>query len=420
MVTKFDSKEYTRERLLNTCSKYFPKDHLKITSGKKGFRLGESTLALIEKAKEIIFDAYDSNEKIPESTVNVFRYGTVCVEIFENLNQYQIISQLKSRSRRGYRKQLDVIDFDHKRMELEFKKSPKPPVKSQKDIRIMYSARKSYLKPFNENDFKFILEDVKKRQNLFIVEGSDGKEFFDSLFRLLNPLTRKSIKKTSLETQLAKEQKDLERTETILAALTEELPRYKQSIELQRKDSKIHEIINEKEQLFSDPDLSLFLKILTTSLERYIKMIERRENRILEEKEDFLSLVLEPTKYQGFNEELWRKIVFIIETHGTELLSGKSWFKFEDPADLREFVVLKDVLEKFARLRKLEDELIAVEEQLETNPEYAEAQRKIQEYAEQEEKLTLLKQKIPKIQEKIETLTHLIEIDKDKVDAFLF
>ncbi|MFX1504709.1 MAG: coiled-coil domain-containing protein [Promethearchaeota archaeon] len=420
MVTKFDSREYTRQRILNTCSKYFPKDHLKITSGKKGFRLGESTLALIEKAKEIINDAQDSNEKIPESTVNIFRYGTVCIDIFENLNQYQIISQLKSRSRRGYRKELEVIDFDHKKIELEFKKSSKPPVKSQKDIRIIYSARKSYLKPFDENNFKFILEDVKRMQNLFIVEGSDGKEFFDSLFRLLNPLTQKSIQKLDLQTLLEKEQKNLEKTETEFAVLTEELPRFKQSIDLHRKDSKIHEIINEKEQLFSDPDLSLFLKILTTSLERYIKMIERRENRIIEEKEDFLGLILEPSKYQGFNEELWRKIVFIIETHGIELLSGKSWFKFEDPADLREFIVLKDVLEKFARLRKLEDELITIEEQLQKNPDYAEAQRKIIEYEEQEAKISLLNQKIPKLQEKIDVLTHKIEEDKEKVDAFLF
>ena len=420
MVTKFDSKEYTRQRLFNTCSKYFPKDHLKITSGKKGFRLGESTLALIEKAKEIIIDAQDSNEKIPESTVNVFRYGTACVEIFENLNQYQIISQLKSRSRRGYRKELEVIDFDHKKIELEFKKSPKPPVKSQKDIRIIYSARKSYLRPFDEDNFKFILEDVKKRQNIFIVEGSDGKEFFDSLFRLLNPLKQKNTEKMELEAQLAKEQKELKRTETMLAELTEELPRFKQSIDLQRRGSKIYEVINEKEQLFSDPDLSLFLKIITTSLERYIKMIERRENREIEEKEEFLGLVLEPTKYQGFNEELWRKIVFIIETHGIELLSGKSWFKFEDPADLREFVVLKEVLEKFARLRKLEDELIAIEEQLQKNPEYVEAQRKIKEYEEREAEIALTKQKIPKLQEEIDTLNRMIEVEKDKVDAFLF
>ncbi|MFX1516766.1 MAG: hypothetical protein ACFFC6_10675, partial [Promethearchaeota archaeon] len=173
MVTKFDSKEYSRQRLLRICSKYFPEAHLKINFGKKGFQLGESTLALIQKAKEIIQVAKDSNKKIPDSTANVFRYGTACIEIFENLNQFQIISQLKSRSRRGYRKELDVIDFDQKKIELEFKKSPKPPIKTQKDLRIIYSAKKSYIKPLDENDFSSILEDVRKTQNLFIVEGSD-------------------------------------------------------------------------------------------------------------------------------------------------------------------------------------------------------------------------------------------------------
>lgn len=420
MVTKFDSKEYARQRLFNTCSKYFPKDHLKINTGKKGFRLGESTLALIEKSKGIITKALDSNEKIPESTVNVFRYGTVCTDIFENLNQYQVISQLKSRSRRGYRKELEVIDFDLKKIELEFKKSPKPPIKSQKDIRIIFNARKSYLKPLEENKFSFIIEKVIEKQKLFIVDDSDGKEFFDSLFRLLNPLTQKKSEKFETETQLSQKKNELKRTKAVLAELNQKLPRFKQQIDLQRKNSKILEIITEKEHLFSDPDLSLFLRIITTSLERYIKMIERRENRSIEEKEEFLGLILEPSKFQGLDETLWRKIVSIIENHGFELLSGKSWFKFEDPTELRQFIVLKDVLEKFARLRKLEEELWIVEKRLQQNSHYAEAQSEIQEFEEKESILALLKLEIPKLEEKISSLAQEIEVDKEKIEAFLY
>ena len=104
MVTKFDSKEYAKQRLFNLCVKYFPSDHLKINTGRKGFRLGENTVALIDKSEEILTQAKESNETIPASTVNVFRYGTVCLEIFENLSNFQVISQLKSRSRRGYRR----------------------------------------------------------------------------------------------------------------------------------------------------------------------------------------------------------------------------------------------------------------------------------------------------------------------------
>ncbi|UCG00398.1 MAG: hypothetical protein JSW11_12200 [Candidatus Heimdallarchaeota archaeon] len=420
MVTKFDSKEYTRQRLFNTCSKFFPKNHLKITSGKKGFRLGDSTLVLIEKSKDIILTAQDSDEKIPESTADIFRYGKTCKEIFDNLHQYQIISQLKSRSRRGYRKELEVVDFDHKKIELEFKKSPKPQIKTQKDIRIIFSARKSYLKPLDENDFSFILKDVIKKQTLFIVDDSDGKEFFDSLFRLLNPLTQKHSEKIIIQTQLKGKKDDLKRIETELKELNEELPRFREEIASQRKNSKILEIINEKEQLFSDPDLSLFLRIITTSLERYMKMIERRESRSIEEKEDLLGLILEPSKFQGLDEILWRKIVFIIETHGFELLSGKSWFKFEDPIELRQFIVLKDVLEKFARLRKLEEELIEVEKHLQQNSHYVEAQTKIQEFEEKEVFTALLKQEIPKLKEKIDSLAQEIDIDKEKIEAFLY
>ena len=123
MATRFDSKEYARNRIFNLCAKYFPRDQLKINSGRKGFRLGDSTLALIDRSKVIIDRVKESNETIPRSTVNVFRYGLVCQEIFTNQSSYQVISQLKSRSRRGHRKELELVDFDHQKVELKFKKS---------------------------------------------------------------------------------------------------------------------------------------------------------------------------------------------------------------------------------------------------------------------------------------------------------
>jgi hypothetical protein len=77
-------------------------------------------------------------------------------------------------------------------------------------------------------------------------------------------------------------------------------------------------------------------------------------------------------------------------------------------------------LEKFARLRKLEDELTAVEEHLEQNPEYAEAQSMIQEYEEKEAKINLLIQEIPELEEKINVLTQMIEENKEKIESFLY
>ncbi|MFX0014292.1 MAG: hypothetical protein ACFFB2_07365 [Promethearchaeota archaeon] len=420
MVTKFDSKEYAKQRLFNLCAKYFPSDHLKINTGRKGFRLGESTIALIDKSKEILSRAQESNETIPVSTVNVFRYGMVCLEIFEDLSKFQVVSQLKSRSRRGYRKELEIVDFDLKKIELEFKKSSNPNVKSQKDARIILNARRSYLKPLDTDDFLFILNDVIKKQELFIVDDSDGKQFFDSLFRLINPLASKNNQRIKYEILLEEKQNELEKKTKLIAELNKKIPTYKHQIELQRENSRIPKIIQEKEQLFFDPDLSLFLKILTTSLERYVKMIERRENRILEEKEDFLGLILEPTRFQRLDEELWRKIVFIIETHGLELVSGKSWFRFEDSTELRQFIVQKEVLEKFARIRTLENELNDAEDKLQQNPQYTEALKMIKEYEEIEALILKLRKEIPELNEKIKELTREIENDKNKVETFLY
>ena len=120
MATKFDSKEYAKQRLFNLCVKYFPRDHFKISTGRKGFRLGESTLALINRSRTILDRVKESDITIPASTANVFQYGTIFQEIFENLNEFQIISPLKFRSRRGHRKDLEVMDFDLNKIELEF------------------------------------------------------------------------------------------------------------------------------------------------------------------------------------------------------------------------------------------------------------------------------------------------------------
>ena len=129
MATRFDSKAYAIREFMLLASKYFPSDHLHVSSGKKGFRLTDSTLFLIEKVKKVIDHAQKENEVIPQSTATIFRFGVVFQAIFENLGQYTKISYVKSRSRRGYRKEMEYLAFDLKKIELELKKSSGPSVK---------------------------------------------------------------------------------------------------------------------------------------------------------------------------------------------------------------------------------------------------------------------------------------------------
>ncbi len=420
MATRFNSKEYAKQRLFNICAKYFPKDQLKINvGGRKGFRLGEGTIELINRSRAIITHAQQSNETVPISTVDVFRFGTTFQEIFENLGNYQVISQLKTRSRRGYRKELEVVDFDLRKIEVELKKSSNPPVKYQKDEKFIKNAQKYYSKLLNDGKHSTILEDVIKNQDLFIVDGTDGKSFFDSLFRLLNTLTSISKEKIELKNQKMRLQGELKDKNALFKELEKELPHSQHKMKFQREKSGISQIISEKESLLIDPELSLFLKILVTSIERYMKMIERRESRNLEQREDFVGLILEPTRFQGLNEELWRQIVFIIETHGFELLSGKNWFKFEDPTELRQFMVNKDVLSKFARIRELEQELENIEMQIQKDPQYSKAQKIIQNIEETESFLIRLKKEIPEIKERIVSLSQDIETEIEKISKFL-
>ncbi|MFX0051720.1 MAG: hypothetical protein ACFE8U_10565 [Candidatus Hermodarchaeota archaeon] len=419
MATKFDPKEYSKNRLLMIGSKFFPKECIKIKSGRKGYQLGESMVTLIDRAKTIVEHAQELDEVIPVSTANICRVGTTFQNIFQNLSSYQVISQVKSRSRRGYRKEIEILDFDLKKIELAFKKSPQLPVKTQKDEKYIKNTKKLHLKLLDEEKYQMVLEDVIKRRDFFVIDDSEGRKYFDSLFRLLDNYIRKNNEKKQLKTELKQLKIKNEEINARNEELIKEIPQTKNQIKLQREQAGILDIISEKERLMADSDISLFLKILTTSLDRYIRMIERRENRILEQRDDLLSLILEPTRFQGLNEELWRTIVFIIETHGFELLSSKNWFKFENSIDLKLFILRKDILEKFASLRKIEKSLEELEKQLLTNPQYFKAQRIIEEFDRNEELQNELKNDILAIKREISNLIQELQSEKEKIIALI-
>ncbi|MHA1973402.1 MAG: hypothetical protein ACTSW1_10435, partial [Candidatus Hodarchaeales archaeon] len=174
-------------------------------------------------------------------------------------------------------------------------------------------------------------------------------------------------------------------------------------------------LIKEKEQLLNDPNLSLFFRIITTAIERYIKMMERRENKKIEQKEEFIGFVTDPLRYDGFNEGMWREIVFIIETHGVELLSSKSWFDFNDSRELRDFLLSKDNLTKYARLRKIETEIEYIENQLFEVDDYKKSYDKLKELDNCREKLKeYRKEKEILEQKKIEILSEISD-EKEKL-----
>ncbi len=420
MATRFDPQEYAKQRFLSIGTKYFPKDHLRInTSKRKGFRLADSTISLIKQSIDVVTNAQESRVIIPASTANICRYGTILIEIFENLNEYQMISQLKSRSRRGYRKELEVIDFDLKKIELRLKKSDEPLTKAQKDEKMIRDIKKSYLKQLERDEFQHLFDDAIKKQDLFVLSDSDGKKFFDSLLRQLNIINAKFLEKEETESYLEKTKRTIRDLKLRITELEETLPSLKAKAENIRKQSGIFSLISEKEKLLADPDLSLFLKIITSCIERYVKMIERRENQMLDQREDLLGLVLEPTRFKGLNEDLWRQIVFIIETHGFELISSKNWFNFTHSDELRNFIIKKEILEKYARLRKLEEKLDEIEKKLANNPQYSEATSLVQEFDENKTLYSELKEEIPVIKEKIDSLSRDIKMDKEQIFSFL-
>ncbi len=419
MATRFDAKDYSKKRLLSICTKFIPEEYFNISSGRKGFRLSEKTVAIIKVTEEVINEAMISGETIPTSTTNLYRYGTVCLNIFDDLSQYQTLTSLKTRSRRGYRKELEVIDYNTKKIELEFKKSSNPPVKIQKDEKLIKALKGEYLILLNQDDTESLLPQLTKKEKIFVLEHSDGKKFHQSLSRLITTLDDLKLRKTSDISKLESTKATKSKTLTKIKKIRDQLPELNSQIAKLREDHKLTIALSEKEKLLSDSELSLLLRIITTSLDRYIRMIERKENRTIEERDQLLGMVIDPTRFSGFDEKLWRQIVFIIETHGIELLGNKPWFEFTDSDSLRSFITSKDVLEKLAKIRGLESKIYKIEEELKKIPEYIKTETLIEEFNEMENLLPNLETQIQELEEAIKTSTTEYDINKEKAIVML-
>ena len=144
-------------------------------------------------------------------------------------------------------------------------------------------------------------------------------------------------------------------------------------------------------------------------------MIERREKQRLEYRDLLLGLIIEPTKFDGLNEALWKQIVFIIETHGIELLNGKSWFKFSFSDDLRDFITREDILKNFSELRELEKELEKIESELYQNSSFSEAYNFLKESESLKLQLEESETSLPEIIEEIDELSLKIEDERLKI-----
>jgi len=415
MATRFDSKSYVLNQFKALASKYFPHEYLRVISSKKGFRLTDNTQILIEKSKTIVSQLEKTNGVLPQSTAIVYRYGVVFQAIFSDLSNYQTISSVKARSRRGYRKEMEFLAFDLKKIELELKKSSNPRVKIQKDEKLIRDSKKKCIKLMNENEFDLLKTYIEKTQPIFILDDSEGFKFFEVLSRSVLSLTQKIDHKRKLkkqESEIKSSQKKLH-DEIKQAAL--EVPKYQKEIQLQREIRGVYDLTKKKEALLNHSDISLFFKILTTALERYIKMIERREKQRLDDRDLLLGLIIEPTKFTGLTETLWKQIVFIIETHGMELLNGKSWFKFSFSDDLRDFITRKDVLKTFSELRTLEKQLEKIESELYQNPKFSEAYNFNKEFESLKLKLEESEKTLPGIFEELDRLSEKIEDEKLKI-----
>ena len=267
----------------------------------------------------------------------------------------------------------------------------------------------------HDNEFDLLRTDIEKTKPLFILDDSEGFKFFEVLSRSVTSLIQKINQKRNLVKQESEINSSLNKLRENIKQTSLEVPQYQKEIQLQRELSGVYDLNKRKEVLFNHSDISLFLKILTTALERYIKMIERREKQRLEHRDQLFGVIIEPTKYNDLNEALWKQIVFIIETHGIELLNGKSWFNFNFSDDLRDFITNKDVLKKFSEIRNLEMELEKVERELSQTSSFTEANSLIEEFNNLKLQSEEAEKTLPDIIEEISDVSKKIEEERLKI-----
>lgn len=357
-MPKFDSKAYVKNRLLLLIKKYCPIDHINLRSKRSGFELAENTLLVINNAEEIISDAESRGDKFPKSTANIIRYGVILINIFNNLEDYMEVNILKGRTRRGHKKDIAVTDFDLKKIELLFKKSSLPfKVKTVDDDKLIKAKTKEYNKFLEEANVDAIKKDSKVYQNYFVIENSEGFEFFRKINRLADDLSKeiKLIKQKQIDLlTIQEESKNLEKT---LQDAIKNKTILEEKIKSLKAELGIKTLLNNKEELINDPNIALFFRILSIGIDRYIRRMENKENITLDNKKELLDIALNPTKSPYLNKEHWKGLIEIFEQFGLELLQGKSWFTFETNDELKQFLTSSDLLTTYSQIRKLESEM---------------------------------------------------------------
>jgi hypothetical protein len=280
--------EDLRKNLEGLMNPFCPME-LKIKSGK--IFLPEMMSEAILNATIQVDLAEKNKEALPESTVNLARFGPAIAKILNNYDDYIEYQRIKKRSQRKGAFYIEIPTWDRRRLENEIKKSKKMKVKAKEDLRFYQEAIIPFknLTTNHEDLFNKFSTDFLELMNLFSNPISSiysqmlkGKTYYHELKEVNDAISSEKADLEAHKTSLSKNKEELVIVNNQLENHWNEFYQTSTGSLYQRKEKEIQNLSR------TDP-LSQYLGIIKELIVSFDNFIQKQQIQITNENQQLLN-----------------------------------------------------------------------------------------------------------------------------------
>jgi hypothetical protein len=298
---------------------------LKIKSGK--IFLPETMVEAISRAIKQVNFAEKNKKALPESTVNLARFGSAIANILNNYDDYIEYQRIKKRSQRKGAFYIEIPTWDRRRLENEIKKSKKMKVKTKEDLRFYQEA----IIPFknlvtnHEELFNKFSTDFIELMNFFsnpissiYSQISKGRTYYLELKEVKSAISSEKAEFETHSTSLSKNKEELGIVNKQLENHWNEFYQTSTGSLYQRKEKEIQNLAR------TDP-LSQYLGIIKELIVSFDNFIQKQQIQITNENQQLLNMfkqsLIEPVDDLGtqFPDFIQFYLVFADDVFGKKL-----------------------------------------------------------------------------------------------------
>ncbi|OLS24731.1 MAG: hypothetical protein HeimC3_18400 [Candidatus Heimdallarchaeota archaeon LC_3] len=256
---------------------------LKIKSGK--IYLSEIMVKAISNSKSFVTQAEKNKIILPESTVNLARYGPVIEKIVNNNDDFMEIRSIKKRSQRKGAFFFEIPVWNARKIENDLKKSKKFKIKAKDDAKFFHENLIEFTSLINNPKklFERFTSDFIEFTNFFtnpltqiFTQITKGKNFFNELKTIELKKSSEEKEITNLRESITLNTKELKAIDEKLSEFWKEFYNTSTGGLFSRKEKEIQNLVR------SDP-LNHYLSIIKELIDTFDNFIQKQHIQVKDE-----------------------------------------------------------------------------------------------------------------------------------------